>query len=275
LSGLLKNSASCNFARMKDLRLTLLQVKLHWENPVANREMFDKHFTRIKPGTTDLIVLPEMFTTGFSMNARSFFEDMGGHTMKWMANWAGQLDAVITGSIIIKENNCFYNRLIWMTPDGTYDFYDKRHLFRMGQEQMIYTSGKKRLITHVKGWRICPMICYDLRFPVWCRSQNDYDLLLFVANWPAKRSFAWKQLLIARAIENQCYVAGVNRVGTDIHKVKHSGDSVLINFLGESVSDIPAVKIKSETSQISLEELQLFRSDFPAHEDSDPFSLIH
>ena len=214
------------------MHITLLQTALHWQNPVANRAMLEETLFTL-PEPTDLIVLPEMFTTGFTMNAAALAEPMNLTTFKWLKQMARQTNAAITGSYVVQENGQFYNRLIWMEPDGQFAHYDKRHLFRMADEEKTYTAGTLRLIRTWRGWRICPLICYDLRFPVWSRSrqiaphQLDYDLLLYVANWPAPRQLAWDTLLQARAIENLSYVAGVNRVGQDGNQHTYLGGSAL------------------------------------------------
>jgi omega-amidase len=258
---------------MEDLRISLIQSSLHWENRDANLKMFEEKIAFIPNNSTDLIVLPEMFTTGFTMNAPSNFEDMNGKTFQWMQAISRKKNCVVTGSIIIKENDKYFNRLIWMRPDGSFEIYDKRHLFRLANEDATYTSGNKRLIVELKGWKICPMICYDLRFPAWCRNQKDYDVLIFVANWPERRVYAWKQLLIARAIENQSYVIGVNRVGEDGSGVIHSGDSTVLDFMGKPLSNIIPHKEMIETVTLSFKELEEFRTAFPFALDADNFII--
>lgn len=257
---------------MRDLRITLVQTALHWENAAANRKHFDELLLEVKPGSTDLVVLPEMFTTGFSMQPDVLAEKMDGPTMVWMLQKAVELRAVITGSLIIQSHGHYYNRLIWMRPDGTYETYDKRHLFSLAGEEKYYTAGQKRLIVALHGWRVCPLVCYDLRFPVWSRNRKDYDLLLYVANWPQRRSYAWKQLLIARAIENQSYVAAVNRVGNDGNQVAHSGDSGIIDPLGEVLftqSHEPIIK----TITLSHTHLTEVRDKFRFLDDGDEFDV--
>jgi omega-amidase len=266
---------------MENLKVTLIQSSLHWEDPIANMAMFEEKIWQLK-GATDLIVLPEMFTTGFSMNAAGLAEHMNMSTFKWMKQQAAQTGAVITGSYIVKDKQKYYNRLLWMRPDGSYAVYDKRHLFRMAEEQHTYAAGSIRIITELKGWRICPLICYDLRFPVWSRncsvdSENYsaepvYDCLLYIANWPAARSFAWSTLLQARAIENISYVIGVNRVGTDGKGHAYSGDSALISPKGERLFYQAADEIM-QTVTLDAEELTAFRRKFPAYLDADKFSL--
>ncbi|RAK02639.1 putative amidohydrolase [Larkinella arboricola] len=255
------------------LRLTLLQTELYWENPTANRAMLEEKIFAL-PEPTDLIVLPEMFTTGFTMNARSLAEPMNLTTFRWLRQMAAQTGAVVTGSYIVQENSQFYNRLIWMQPDGMFDVYDKRHLFRMAGEELTYTGGSKRLIKSWKGWNICPLICYDLRFPVWSRNVGlEYDLLLYVANWPAPRSLAWNALLQARAIENLSYVAGVNRVGVDGNGHPYAGDSSLIDPKGEVLFRQSQTETVYQTT-LSLDELRTYRERFPANRDADEFQLI-
>ena len=228
---------------------------------------------------TDLIVLPEMFTTGFTMDARAVAEPMNLTTFRWLRQMATQTGAVVTGSYVVQEKGAYFNRLIWMQPDGQFDTYDKRHLFRMAGEDAVYTAGTKRLIKEWKGWRICPLICYDLRFPVWSRNQLTestdfaYDLLLYVANWPAARRTAWNTLLQARAIENLSYVVGVNRVGEDGNGHLYTGDSAVIDFKGDVLfRQADAEVVHHQT--LSLDELRAFRAKFPANLDADPFTLL-
>ncbi len=269
---------------MQDLNITTIQTSLHWENKSANLEMFDKHILAIKENT-DLIVLPEMFSTGFTMNAKTFAENMDGETIAWMLKKAKEKNAVVCGSFIAEEQGKFFNRFVWARQDGTYTHYDKRHLFRMAEENNFYSEGTEKLIVELNGWKICPLVCYDLRFPVWSRnrvgseksevgsSKYDYDVLLYVANWPERRSIAWKTLLPARAIENQCYVVGVNRVGKDGKEISYSGDSAVINAKGEIISSTKANEEKIETVAISYNELAEFRKQFPVFLDADNFSL--
>ncbi|RCR66755.1 amidohydrolase [Larkinella punicea] len=255
------------------MHLTLLQTSLHWENPTANRAMLEEKIFAL-PEKTDLIVLPEMFTTGFSMNAKALAEPMNLTTFRWLKQMAAQTDAVVTGSYIVQEKGQFYNRLIWMEPDGSFDVYDKRHLFRMAGEEQTYAGGTKRLVKSWRGWNICPLICYDLRFPVWSRNAGlEYDLLLYVANWPAARSTAWNALLQARAIENLAYVAGVNRVGEDGNGHAYAGDSSLIDPKGEVLFRQNQTETVFQTT-LSLDELSVYRERFPANRDADDFRII-
>ncbi len=259
---------------MEDLRISLIQTSLHWENVDANLQLFDEKLACIQQNFTDLIVLPEMFTTGFTMKATDNFEEMNGKTLHWMELKSKEKNCIVTGSFIIKENENYFNRLIWMKPDGSFFTYDKRHLFRMAKEDETYTPGNNKLIVELKGWRICPLICYDLRFPVWSRNKNDYDVLIYVANWPERRVFAWKQLLIARAIENQSYVIGVNRIGEDGNGIIYSGDSVTLDYMGTKISSIKPHQDTTETINLSYKKLEEYRQLFPAYRDSDGFDII-
>ena len=255
-----------------ELKIALIQTDLYWENPTANMGMLEEKIATITE-SVDLIILPEMFTTGFTMNPATVAEPMNLTTFKWMRQMAAQTGAVITGSFVVKEGQNYFNRLLWMQPDGEFDYYDKRHLFRVAKEHESYTGGTQRIIKEWKGWKICPLICYDLRFPVWARNVNlEYDLLLYVANWPAVRRQVWNTLLQARAIENLSYVVGVNRVGEDANGMAHSGDSALIDFKGEVVFR------KTDEEEIVLYSLQkepltTFRERFPAHLDADEFVI--
>lgn len=266
---------------MTDLRITLIQANLHWENLDKNLDMFSQKISSIKE-ETDLILLPEMFSTGFTMNAKANAEDMNGKTMNWLRSKSKEKNCVITGSMIIRDQadssseTKYYNRLIWMKPDGTFDYYNKRHLFRLAEEQKTYEVGTKKIITEINGWKICPLVCYDLRFPVWSRrtKQEDYDLLIYVANWPDRRIHAWKQLLIARAIENQSYVVGVNRVGSDGHNIPHSGLSTVVDFKGESLSKKNEGVEVVETITLGKSSLEEFRKQFQFDRDADQFTIV-
>lgn len=259
------------------MHVTLLQTDLSWHNPVANRAALEERIFSL-PEPTDLIVLPEMFTTGFTMDASNVAEPPNLTTFRWLKQMAAQTGAVVTGSYVVHEAGNYFNRLVWMQPDGQFDSYDKRHLFRMAGEDKVYTSGPRRIIKEWKGWRICPLICYDLRFPVWSRNRQNnstdfaYDLLLYVANWPAARRTAWNTLLQARAIENLSYVVGVNRVSVDDHGNAYTGDSALIDFKGDVVyrhSDTEAIYQQT----LSIDALRSFREKFPANLDADEFDL--
>ncbi len=259
---------------MQNLVITTIQTHLFWEDVQQNLNHLDKKINDIVM-PVDVIVLPEMFTTGFTMNPAQLAEEHGGAGLQWMLQKSKEKNCVIVGSISVKENANFYNRLYWSKPDGTYEYYDKRHLFRMGNEHQHYTAGDKKLIIEYKGWKIFPLVCYDLRFPVWSRNTKDntYDVLIYVANWPEVRSYPWKQLLIVRAIENQCYVVGVNRIGEDGNQIKHSGDTCVINPRGEVINKTLAHEDKSETLALSYNYLQEFRKLFPVMMDGDDFYI--
>jgi len=258
---------------MSDLTVSFIQAELYWHDAAANRAAFGAALATL-PGSTDLIVLPEMFTTGFSMEAAALAETMQGPTVAWMKEQAAARQAVLTGSVIIEENGAYYNRLLWVRPDGSLSTYDKRHLFTLAGEQHTYTPGGTRLVEEWRGWRICPLVCYDLRFPVWSRNQAaaPFDLLLYVANWPAVRRTAWSTLLRARAIENVACALGVNRLGRDGLGHDYSGDSALIdargNYLVEAHEHAGAF-----THTLQRAELDDFRSKFAALHDADAFEL--
>ncbi|MFY0593857.1 amidohydrolase [Roseivirga sp.] len=255
----------------QDLRLTLIQSDIYWRQPAANLAMFEEKIWEIE-GQTDIIVLPEMFQTGFTMEYEGVSEPMNLTTFKWMRQMSAQTKAVVTGSYIVREKGHVYNRLIWMQPDGEYKSYDKRHLFRMADEHDYFAEGTDQLIVEWKGWKICPLICYDLRFPVWSRNVNlAYDLVLYVANWPAVRVSAWDALLKARAIENVSYAIGLNRVGSDGNDIPYNGHSGAYSFKGDTL----AFSDKEEiiTINLSKDELDAFRAKFPAQLDADAFTL--
>ncbi|WP_183572224.1 amidohydrolase [Mucilaginibacter sp. X5P1] len=257
---------------MDNLKISIFQGYLFWENIDKNLQNIELRLGSIRE-KTELIILPEMFTTGFTMNAAALAEPMGGKSMQWMYKIAVKYDAVVTGSLIIKENNKYYNRLIWMRPDGSHEHYDKRHLFALGKEHETYTAGDKRIIVELNGWKICPVICYDLRFPVWLRNVGgEYDLLLIVANWPERRALHWRTLIPARAIENQAYVVAVNRVGHDGNEVYHSGDSNCIDPNGKVIY----YKRDEEdmyTFSIVGDEIEKIRRAMPFLEDADKFEI--
>ncbi len=257
------------------LIISLIQTALHWESPDANRAMLEEKIAEIGQ-PTDLIVLPEMFTTGFTMAPERVAEPMGLTTFRWLKQQAARTGAVVTGSYVVRENGHYFNRLVWMQPDGQFSTYDKRHLFRMAGEHEHYAAGQNRLVVEWKGWRVCPLICYDLRFPVWSRNGGpngpEFDLLLYVANWPAARSAHWNVLLQARAIENLCYVAGVNRVGEDGTGKAHAGESALFDFRGERLA-YQRDSEKMLTKTLDLGELFAYREQFPAWLDGDGFRV--
>ena len=256
---------------MQDLFVTVIQSDLVWENIDDNLTQFERKIKQIST-STDLIILPEMFTTGFTMQSKKYAESINGKTIKWMARMAQTAQAVVTGSIIIHEEDKFYNRLIWMRPDGTWTFYDKKHRFAMGGEHNSYSAGTARLIVELKGWKICPLICYDLRFPVWSRNVDDYDLLIYVANWPAARVEHWRSLLVARAIENQVYTIGVNRVNTDNTGNYYSGNSAIIDPKGERLFEKAHVEV-THTHRLSKIFLSKTREKLPFLVDRDNFEL--
>ena len=257
----------------ENLNISLIQTHLHWQDVDANLNHFTDLISDI--ATTDLIVLPEMFTTGFTMQPELNAEEQGGNGLQWMQQIAKQKNCAITGSIAVKENNHYYNRLYFVFPDGTYQQYNKRHLFRMGNEHQHYTAGDTKIIIDYLGWKICPLVCYDLRFPIWSRNtkQNTYDVLLYVANWPEARSFPWQQLLIARAIENQSYVVGVNRVGLDGNNINHSGNSLVLSPKGETLLNFTANNTKCKNVSLNYFSLIEFRKQFPAMLDADEFTI--
>lgn len=259
---------------MDNLKITVFQGYLFWENIDKNLQNISLRLSNIRE-KTNLIILPEMFNTGFTMNAAELAEPMDGKTMQWMKKTAEKFDAVVTGTLIINVDGKYYNRLIWMRPDGTYEHYDKRHLFALGKEHNTYTAGTDRLTVELNGWRICPVICYDLRFPVFLRNipDNEYDLLIVVANWPEKRALHWRTLIPARAVENQSYVIGVNRVGHDGNEIYHSGDSTCIDPNGNVVY----YKRDEEdvyTFSIIGDEVAKARRALPFLKDADKFELL-
>ena len=258
---------------MNQLKITLLQVPLSWENKQENLNFLSQKITAVS--STDVIVLPEMFSTGFSMNSTALAEKMDGLAVTWMREQAARKNCAIAGSLIIEENKNYYNRLIWMAPDGKCEFYNKRHLFRMANENKHFSEGNKKQIISYKGWKICLLVCYDLRFPVWSRrtKNENYDVILYVANWPERRSYAWKSLLVARAIENQSYVVGVNRIGKDGNEINYVGDSVALNFIGEQLTNSPSDGESSETVVLTKDSLVEFRKNFPAEMDADNFLI--
>jgi predicted amidohydrolase len=265
---------------MADITFSIIQTKLHWENKEANLRTLEEKIRGIEV-PTQVVVLPEMFSTGFSMNAIQLAETMTGPTVEWMRLLSAERKIIITGSLIIEEKGFYYNRLIWMFPNGQLGVYDKKHLFGYAEEDRYYSSGKQRFIPSVNGWKLNGMVCYDLRFPVWSRQspsaskggEFEYDVLLYVANWPKKRNTAWKSLLQARAIENQCYVIGVNRIGEDGKGFEYSGDSAVIDPLGEFLYH----KENEEdvfTITLSKKHLTNVREKLPFLKDADPFVLI-
>jgi len=254
------------------LRITLIQSELYWQNIAANLAMFEEKLWQIE-AHTDVIVLPEMFTTGFTMNAQAVSEVMNLTTFKWMKQMAAQKQAVVTGSYIVTENGKFYNRLLWMQPDGNYQMYDKRHLFRMAGEHHTFTKGAQKLVVEWKGWKFCPLICYDLRFPVWSRNIDlEYDCLIYVANWPVPRVNAWSILLRARAVENLSYCIGVNRVGKDENEILYNGCSAAVDPKGNELFFQKDEEI-IQTVELSYSELTRYRQKCQFNLDADTFEL--
>lgn len=265
----------------ENLNITLVQGNTRWHDPQANRDYYGELLKR-ETHKTDIFILPETFTSGFSNEAIADAETMAGATLAWMLGKAREHSAVITGSVQMREGAQVFNRLVWAQPDGEHKYYDKRHLFRMANEHKRYAAGDKRLTIEYKGWRICPLVCYDLRFPVYSRNcfsrettnRFDYDLLLYVANWPAARRHAWNSLLPARAIENLAYVAGVNRVGTDGNSIDYAGDSVVLDYLGQAIIT-GASQDEVLCCTLSAKDLQAYRERFPAYLDADTFELFN
>ena len=277
---------------MSTLTITTIQTNLFWEDKQANMQMLRQKIDSIEE-KTEIVILPEMFTTGFSMQPEVFAETMDGETIEWMKMVSNKNGIALTGSVMIEEDGKYFNRLIWMLPNGQFGYYDKRHLFAYGEEDKHYSSGKKRLIASVKGWKINLQVCYDLRFPVWARQQIDrfstppdgaqktsdstqgnpeYDVLIYVANWPERRSHAWKTLLCARAIENQCYVIGVNRVGNDAKNIHYSGNTLVIDPMGQVLYHM-AEEEDINTITLSKEKLEEVRTRFPFLNDGDDFII--
>ncbi|MEE9371934.1 MAG: amidohydrolase [Saprospiraceae bacterium] len=252
---------------MNLINISLIQTNLIWEDKNANISNFDILLTRLSK-CTDVIVLPEMFTTGFSMNSKALSESMDGETVNWMKSNAAKMEAIITGSLIIEEDGNIFNRMIWAIPNGEIKYYDKKHLFTPSKENEFYQSGIKKLIVEYKGWKICPMICYDLRFPEWSRNKNEYDLLIYSANWPKARSDHWRSLLKARAIENQCYTVGVNRVGKDGNDLEYCGNTMAYDFGGNLLDE--AIDIE-KIIQLNFEKEKLlkYRKKLPFLQDQE------
>jgi len=290
---------------MSTLTITTIQSNLHWENKAANLQQFEEKIRQLQ--RAEIVILPEMFSTGFSMQAEKLAEKMDGPTVAWMKKLSAEKKIILTGSLIIEDDGHYYNRLVWMLPNGQYGYYDKRHLFAYGHEDQHYTPGNKRLIASVKGWKINLLVCYDLRFPVWSRQKPadssladlvasemeahdfpmappaeagssvneqspEYDLLVYVANWPERRSHAWKTLLQARAIENQCYVVGVNRIGEDGNGIYHSGDSMIVDAMG---TVLYTKTHEEDIFTITLEKgpLDEVRNKLPFLKDGDRFLI--
>lgn len=257
---------------MQNLNFTVVQTSLYWEDIKANLAHFTLKLENVQE--TDVIILPEMFSTGFSMSTDRLGADSAELTLNWMLEMAKEKQAAIVGSYMnfISETGHYHNTLAFVEPEGKVHFYHKRHLFAPGDESKHYTAGKERLIVDYKGWKICPLICYDLRFPVFSRNTDDYDLLIYVANWPEVRNYAWQQLLKARAIENQCYLIACNRIGEDGNGVKHAGNSCIVNFMGEEIGF--ANEDKNYQFYLGKAPLHNYRDQFPVLKDRDDFELI-
>lgn len=258
---------------MRNLTITVIQPDIKWQSPSDNLKKYGEVVSSISMGS-DLVLFPEMFTTGFTMKPQEYAEEMNGDSVSAMKEWSRGLNAYVAGSLIIKENGKFFNRFVAVSPDGGVQFYDKRHLFRMAGEDKIYSPGSENITLEINGWKIRPFICYDLRFPVWSRNSSDgYDLALYCANWPAARAFHWETLLRARAVENLCYVAGVNRTGSDGNGVKYSGGTSIIGYRGETIysaGDESAV----HSAELSYRGLMDYRREFPAWMDADQFRVV-
>lgn len=255
-----------------NLKVTLIQSELYWQNKEANLAMFEERIWQIEEAT-DLIVLPEMFSTGFTMQAKELAEPMNFHTFRWLVNMAKRKNSSIVGSFIVKENDKYFNRLMLVKADETFFVYDKRHLFRMAKEHETFSEGTEKVFPEIKGWKILPLVCYDLRFPVWSRNVNlEYDALIYVANWPKARRTAWQTLLKARAVENLAYVVGVNRVGKDGNDIEYAGDSAVIDPKGHLIFEQADTEF-IQTFELDKEALDQYRQKFPAYLDADNFEI--
>ncbi len=253
------------------LSVAIVQLDLIWENPEANRKHIESKLEGLED--VEIIILPEMFTSGFTMNATSVAETMDGKTLNWLKELAQKKQSAITGSLVISENGNFYNRLVFVEPSGKVSQYDKRHTFTLAGEHKVYTAGTDKTIIDYKGWKICPLICYDLRFPVWARNTEDYDLLLYVANWPKVRVSAWDALLEARAIENMSYCIGVNRVGLDGNNYEYTGHSAAYNVLGHRIDSLPVENEAVEIVTLQKEHIKKYREKLGFLKDRDRFNL--
>ena len=254
------------------LRIVGIQANLFWENSTKNLAFFEAQINNLQE-QTDLVILPEMFTTGFTMSPEKVAEKMDGISVTWMLKMAVEKKIAITGSLVILENEKYFNRLVFVHPSGKVETYDKRHSFTLAGEDKVYTSGVEKLIITYKGWRICPLICYDLRFPVWARNTDNYDLLIFMANWPVTRIEAWNTLLKARAIENMTYVIGINRTGKDANNYEYSGSSQIVNYLGEEIASLPKNQIGVVSGILSKKNQEKIRGKLGFLNDRDSFSV--
>ena len=258
---------------MHPLKISIVQTDIAWENKQENLRMLREKLHALR-GTTEIVVLPEMFSTGFTMKSRELAEPVSGITVRILKELAADFQLALCGSFICSERSNYYNRAFFITPDGEEFYYDKRHLFRMGNEAEYFSSGNNKLIISYRGWNICLLVCYDLRFPVWSRNvNNEYDLLIYVASWPQARRLAWDTLLCARALENMCYVCGVNRIGVDGNKLIYNGGSVVFSAKGEVLASVPDGEEGIETVSLSLISLQQLRDKFPVWKDADAFRL--
>lgn len=265
-------------ASPQDLRVALIQADTVWHDAKANHRLYSELALAIER-PCDLIALPETFSSGFTLESAQCAESEDGQSMAWMRTLAERTDAVVAGSMILRKHDGCYNSLVWMRPDGSHDIYDKRHLFRMAEENRRYRHGARKIYPTLRGWKLCPLICYDLRFPVWSRNRFDpttgafdYDALIYAANWPAARHFAWQTLLKARAIENQAYCLGINRVGTDGNGLHYKGESVALDYVGEALA-LGDDRARVVTATLSYDKLREFRRSFPAYLDADAFVL--
>lgn len=262
---------------MFDLSIAYIQTDLRWEDKVANLENFSRLLDKVQNGT-DLILLPETFTTAFPVDPRQFAEPLDGETMCWLSAMAKEKNAVVCGTLLLEIGRTYYNSLVWMCPDGSYELYHKRHPFSIGGENQLVTRGEERLLVELKGWRIRPMVCYDVRFPVWARNryengQYEYDLAFYLANFPDSRMIVWNGLLVARAIENQAYIIGVNRIGDDPNGLHYSGESQVVNARGEVISKVEAYQEGVAHCTLSVEILTHFREKFPLGPDWDTYTV--
>ena len=258
---------------MHPLKISIVQTDIAWENKQENLRMLREKLHALR-GTTEIVVLPEMFSTGFTMKSRELAEPVSGITVRILKELADDFQLALCGSFICSERSNYYNRAFFITPEGEEFYYDKRHLFRMGNEAEYFSSGNNKLIISYRGWNICLLVCYDLRFPVWSRNvNNEYDLLIYVASWPQARRLAWDTLLCARALENMCYVCGVNRIGVDGNKLIYNGGSVVFSAKGEVLASVPDGEEGIETVSLSLISLQQLRDKFPVWKDADAFRL--
>lgn len=257
----------------EQLIISVFQYDIVWENPTSNIRLISNWISRLETNP-DIVVLPEMFTSGFTMNVSQQAETIDGKSVTLLKNLASENDIAICGSVIIADNEKYYNRFIFIEPSGEIHFYNKRHLFRIGDEDKYFERGNKKLVFEYRGWRICPLICYDLRFPVWSRNRNEYDVLLYCANWPGNRKDVWDVLLRGRAIENQAYVVGANRVGTDSKSISYSGNSMIIDPKGKVIASTEDYFEDTIQAKLSYSELISFRETFNVLDDADSFEII-